>query len=44
MAEVARVYQVSPNRLQTWRGKWGAQGELAFSGHADVPKRIEAEG
>ena len=33
-AEVARMYQVSPNRLQTWRGEWRAKGELAFPGHA----------
>jgi transposase len=34
VAEVARMYQVSPNRLQTWRGEWRAKGECAFPGHA----------
>jgi transposase len=32
-AEVARAYQVSPNRLMAWRGEWRAKGELAFPGH-----------
>jgi transposase-like protein len=33
--EVARTYQVSPKRLETWRGEWRARGEhLAFPGHA----------
>lgn len=34
MAEVARMYQVSPHRLEAWRGEWRAKGELAFPGHA----------
>src|SRR4029077_8429247 len=35
VAEVARTYQVSPKRLETWRGEWRARGEqLAFPGHA----------
>lgn len=33
--EVARTYQVSPKRLETWRGEWRARGEqLPFPGHA----------
>ena len=33
--KVARTYQVSPKRLETWRGEWRARGEqLAFPGHA----------
>jgi transposase len=32
---VARTYQVSPKRLETWRGEWRARGEQqAFPGHA----------
>ena len=35
VAEVARTYQVSPKRLETWRGEWRARGEQrAFPGHA----------
>src|SRR5215470_9184630 len=35
VAEVARTYQVSPKRLETWRGEWRAGGEQrAFPGHA----------
>ena len=35
VGEVARAYQVSPKRLETWRGEWRARGELlAFPGHA----------
>ena len=30
MAEVARLYQISPNRMEAWRGEWRAKGELAF--------------
>ena len=32
--EVARMYQVSPHRLEAWRAEWRAKGELAFAGHA----------
>jgi transposase-like protein len=32
--EVARMYQVSPNRLEAWRAEWRAKGELAFPGYA----------
>jgi len=31
MSEVARTYQVSPNRLEAWRSEWRAKGELARS-------------
>lgn len=35
VGEVARAYQVSPKRLETWRGEWRARGEQqAFPGHA----------
>jgi transposase-like protein len=35
VGEVARTCQVSPKRLETWRGEWRARGEqLAFPGHA----------
>jgi transposase len=44
MAEVARMYQVSPNRLWTWRGEWRAKGELAFPGHsAPLEAKLDAE-
>ena len=26
VGEVARTYQVSPKRLETWRGEWRARG------------------
>jgi transposase len=43
-AEVARAYQVSPNRLMTWRGEWRAKGELAFPGHWARPQaKLDAE-
>jgi len=32
-AQVAREYQVSPRRLEVWKGEWRAKGELAFPGH-----------
>ena len=44
MAEVARMYQVSPNRLEAWRGEWRAKGELAFPGHAGrLQSSLDAE-
>jgi transposase len=44
MAEVARMYQVSPNRLEAWRGEWRAKGELAFPGHDARPQsKLDAE-
>jgi transposase len=44
MAEVARMYQVSPNRLQAWRGEWRAKGELAFPGPWARPQtKLDAE-
>ncbi len=41
MAHVARQYQISPKRLEVWRGEWRAKGELAFPGHGGV--RMEAK-
>jgi transposase len=35
MAEVARMYQLSPKRLETWRSEWRAIGELAFPGKGE---------
>jgi transposase len=37
-AEVARGYQVSPQRLEAWRGEWRAKGELAFPGNGARPQ------
>ena len=40
VGEVARTYQVSPKRLETWRGEWRARGEqLAFPGHVAPTQR-----
>jgi transposase len=38
MAEVARVYQISPKRLETWRSEWRAKGDLAFPGKGAQPQ------
>lgn len=38
LAEVARLYQLSPKGLETWKGEWRAKGELAFPGKARVPR------
>lgn len=44
MAEVARMFQVSPKRLETWKGEWRAKGELAFPGQGTGPQaRVDAE-
>ncbi|HVH88092.1 MAG TPA: transposase [Terriglobales bacterium] len=44
MAEVARMYQVSPYRLMAWRGEWRAKGEMAFPGHAArLEVKLDAE-
>jgi transposase len=44
IGEVARMYQVSPKRLETWRGEWRAKGELAFPGHYARPQaKLDAE-
>jgi transposase len=44
MGEVARMYQVSPNRLVAWRGEWRAKGEVAFPGHLARPQaKLDAE-
>jgi transposase len=37
MAEVARMFQVSPKRLETWRSEWRAKGEMAFPGTGARP-------
>src|ERR1700747_2939937 len=38
LAEVARQYQLSPKRLETWKGEWRAKGELAFPGKGARPQ------
>jgi transposase len=44
MAEVARMYQLSPKRLEVWKGEWRAKGELAFPGKGARPlARLDAE-
>jgi len=44
MAEVARMYQLSPKRLEVWKGEWRAKGELAFHGQgARQQPRQDAE-
>lgn len=44
IAEVARMFQVSPKRLETWKGEWRAKGELAFPGNSSQPQtKLDAE-
>jgi len=38
VAEVARQYQLSPKRLEMWKGEWRAKGELAFPGKGARPQ------
>jgi len=38
IAEVARMFQVSAKRLETWKGEWRAKGELAFPGKGSRPQ------
>jgi transposase len=38
MAHVAREYQLSPKRLEVWKGEWRAKGELAFPGQGGRPQ------
>jgi transposase len=38
MTELARMYQLSPKRLETWKGEWRAKGELAFPGKSARPQ------
>jgi transposase-like protein len=43
MAEIARQYQLSPKRLETWKAEWRAKGELAFPGKgARLQARLDA--
>ena len=37
MAHVAREYQLSPKRLEVWKGEGRAKGELAFPGQGGRP-------
>jgi transposase-like protein len=44
ITEVARMFQVSPKRLETWKGEWRAKGELAFPGNASRPQsKLDAD-
>lgn len=44
MAEVARMYQLSPKRLETWRSEWRAKGEQAFPGKGAQPQtKLDAD-
>ena len=43
-AWVARNYQLSPKRLEIWKGEWRAKGELAFPGtRTSAQPRLDAE-
>ena len=42
-AWVARNYQLSPKRLEVWKGEWRAKGELAFPGTGTQPP-VKREG
>jgi transposase-like protein len=44
LAEIARQYQLSPKRLETWKAEWRAKGEFAFPGKGARPQpRLDAE-
>jgi hypothetical protein len=44
MAEVARMDQLSPKRLETWRSECRAKGERAFAGKGAQPQtKLDAE-
>jgi len=44
VAEVARMFQVSPKQLETWKGEWRAKGELAFPGNGSRPQsKLDAD-
>jgi transposase len=38
LAEVARQYHLSLKRLETWKGEWRTNGELAFPGKGARPQ------
>jgi transposase len=38
LAEIARQYQLSPKRMETWKSEWRAKGELAFPGKGARPQ------
>jgi NAD-dependent deacetylase len=42
---VARQYQLSPKRLEMWKGEWRAKGELAFPGKGarTVPRYLGSD-
>jgi transposase len=43
-AWVARNYQLSPKRLEVWKGEWRAKGEMAFPGTSNRPQgNLDAE-
>jgi transposase-like protein len=43
-AWVARNYQLSPKRLEVWKGEWRAKGEMAFAGTGTRPQgKLDAE-
>jgi transposase len=44
VSHVAREYQLSPKRLEVWKGEWRAKGELAFPGQGGRPQpKLDAE-
>ena len=44
LAEIARQYQLSPKRLETWKAEWRAKGDLAFPGKGARPQaRLDAD-
>ena len=44
ITEVSRMFQLSPKRLETWKGEWRAKGELAFPGNGSRPQsKLDAD-
>jgi transposase-like protein len=37
MAEIARQYQLSPKRLETWKAEWRAKGRVGISRQRRAP-------